>query len=50
MGENYWPYNIEDNRTVLEAISQYGYEQGLSPAKIDYMTFFHKEAAALPGA
>jgi 4,5-dihydroxyphthalate decarboxylase len=50
MGENYWPYNIENNRTVLEAISQYGYEQGLSPSKIDYMTFFHKEAAALPGA
>ena len=34
---------------VLEAMSQYGYEQGLSPTKIDYMSFFHSEAAALPG-
>jgi 4,5-dihydroxyphthalate decarboxylase len=49
MGENYWAYNIENNRTVLEAISQYGYEQGLSPAKIDYLAFFHAEAAQLPG-
>lgn len=49
MGENYWAYNIENNRTVLEAMSQYGYEQGLSPTKIDYMSFFHREAAALPG-
>ncbi len=50
MGENYWAYNIENNRTVLEAMSQYGYEQGLSPTKIDYMSFFHREAAALPGS
>jgi 4,5-dihydroxyphthalate decarboxylase len=50
MGENYWAYNIDNNRTVLEAISQYGYEQGLSPSKIDYMTFFHQEAATFPGA
>jgi 4,5-dihydroxyphthalate decarboxylase len=50
MGENYWAYDIEHNRTVLEAISQYGYEQGLSPTKIDYMRFFHPEAAAFPGA
>jgi 4,5-dihydroxyphthalate decarboxylase len=49
MGENYWAYNIENNRTVLEAIAQYGYEQGLSPTEIDYMSFFHREAAALPG-
>jgi 4,5-dihydroxyphthalate decarboxylase len=49
MGENYWAYNIDNNRTVLEAMSQYGYEQGLSPTKIDYMSFFHSEAAALPG-
>jgi 4,5-dihydroxyphthalate decarboxylase len=49
MGENYWAYNIGNNRTVLEAISQYGYEQGLSPTRIDYMSFFHREAAAFPG-
>jgi 4,5-dihydroxyphthalate decarboxylase len=49
MGENYWAYNIANNRTVLEAMTQYAHEQGLSPARIDYMHFFHPEAAALAG-
>ena len=49
MGENYWAYNIANNRTVLEAITQYGYEQGLSSERIDYKDFFQPDAAALPG-
>lgn len=49
MGENYWAYNIENNRTVLEAMTQYAHEQGLSPTRIDYMSFFHPEAASWPG-
>jgi 4,5-dihydroxyphthalate decarboxylase len=49
MGENYWAYNIESNRRVLEALTQFAHEQGLSPTRIDYETFFHPEAAALPG-
>jgi 4,5-dihydroxyphthalate decarboxylase len=49
MGENYWAYNVADNRVVLEAMTQYAFEQGLSPKKIDYMDFFHPQAAALPG-
>jgi 4,5-dihydroxyphthalate decarboxylase len=49
MGENYWAYNVENNRTVLEAITQYAYEQGLSPNRIDYQRFFSPEAAELPG-
>jgi hypothetical protein len=49
MGDNYWAYNIQNNRTVLDAMTQYAYEQGLSPGKIDYMAFFHPEAAALQG-
>ncbi len=49
MGENYWAYNVENNRRVLEAMTQYAHEQGLSPNRIDYQTFFHAEAAALPG-
>jgi hypothetical protein len=28
MGEHYWPYNIDDNRTALEAVTQFAYEQG----------------------
>ncbi len=49
MGENYWAYNIENNRAVLAAMTQYAHEQGLSPNRIDYMEFFHSEAAALAG-
>jgi 4,5-dihydroxyphthalate decarboxylase len=49
MGGNYWAYNVADNRHELVAITQYGFEQGLSPVKIDYMAFFHPEAAMLPG-
>ena len=49
MGENYWAYNIENNRAVLEAMTEYAHEQGLSPTRIDYMKFFDPEAAALQG-
>jgi 4,5-dihydroxyphthalate decarboxylase len=49
MGENYWAYNIENNQRVLEAITQYAHEQGLSPTRIDYKRFFSPQAAALPG-
>ncbi len=49
MGENYWAYNVADNVRVLEAMTQYAHEQGLSPARIDYRTFFHPQAAVLPG-
>ena len=28
MGEDFWPYGIESNRTTLEAFCQYAYEQG----------------------
>jgi 4,5-dihydroxyphthalate decarboxylase len=50
MGEDYWPYNIDHNRTALEAITQFAYEQGLSPEKVDYELFFHPEAAVLSGS
>ncbi|MGB7949420.1 MAG: hypothetical protein WCH75_17160 [Candidatus Binatia bacterium] len=49
MGENYWAYDIDHNRLALEAITQFGFEQGLSPTRIDFTTFFHPQAAALPG-
>ena len=50
MGENYWAYNIENNRRTVDSITQFAHEQGLSPSRIDYKSFFHPEAAALPGA
>ena len=49
MGENYWAYNIENNRRTLEAMTQFAHEQGLSPKQIDIESFFHPEAARLPG-
>lgn len=49
MGEHYWAYNIEDNRRSLEAVTEFAYQQGLTPTKLDYMSFFDAEAAALPG-
>lgn len=49
MGESYWAYNLEDNRRTLEALAQFAHDQGLSPDRIDYRSFFHPEAAALPG-
>jgi 4,5-dihydroxyphthalate decarboxylase len=49
MGDNYWAYNVENNRAVLDAMTQYAHEQGLSPTRIDYMEFFHPEAAELGG-
>jgi 4,5-dihydroxyphthalate decarboxylase len=30
MGEDYWPYGVEPNRTTLEALARYSFEQGLS--------------------
>ena len=49
MGEDYWPYNVEDNRHSLEALTLFAHQQGLTPYQVDYMSFFSPEAAALPG-
>ena len=34
MGDNYWPYGIDANRKVLEALFQYSYEQGLASCQL----------------
>jgi 4,5-dihydroxyphthalate decarboxylase len=49
MGENYWAYNIGDNATTLEAMMEFAHQFGITPAKLDYQSFFHPEAAALAG-
>jgi 4,5-dihydroxyphthalate decarboxylase len=49
MGDNYWAYNIDNNRITLEAMAQFAHEQGLSPQRIDIESFFHPEAARFPG-
>jgi 4,5-dihydroxyphthalate decarboxylase len=50
MGENYWAYNVENNRRTLEAMSRFAYEQGLCEQQIAIESFFHPEAAGFPGA
>lgn len=34
MGDDYWRYGIEENRTELEALTRYSFEQGLSARKL----------------
>ena len=40
MGDNYWPYGIDANRKVLEALFQYSYEQGLA-SQLTIEELFH---------
>ena len=50
MGDNYWSYNVADNRPTLQAITQFSHQQGLTPYQVNYEEFFDPAAAALPGA
>jgi 4,5-dihydroxyphthalate decarboxylase len=50
MGDNYWPYNIVDNRKTLEAMTLFAYQQGYTPHQVDYTKLFDPAAANLPGA
>lgn len=49
MGENYWPYNVQDNEVALRAMMEFAHQQGLTPSKLDPQSFFAPEAAALSG-
>jgi 4,5-dihydroxyphthalate decarboxylase len=49
MGENYWPYNVRDNVATLEAMMRFSHQLGVAPARLDYRSFFHAEAAELEG-
>jgi len=42
-GEDHWSYGIEANRPTLEAMVEYGYEQGLTPKKLAVEELFAKE-------
>ena len=47
MGENYWPYGIETNREVLEALFQYSHEQGLAQRELKIEELFHPSTLEL---
>ncbi len=49
MGERYWAYNVEDNRTALDAMVRFAHQQRLTPTVLDYEQLFDPRAAALPG-
>jgi 4,5-dihydroxyphthalate decarboxylase len=50
MGDDYFAYNITNNVKPLEAMMQFAQQFGITPKRLDYMSFFDPEAAALPGA
>ncbi len=47
MGDNYWPYGIDANRKVLEAMFLYSYEQGLASRQLTIEELFHPSTLAL---
>jgi len=47
MGDNYWSYGIEPNRTTLEALSRYSYEQGLASRELTIEELFHPSTLEL---
>ena len=47
MGDNYWPYGIEENRKTLETLFRYSYEQGLSNKQLTIEELFHHSTLRL---
>lgn len=43
MGQDYYPYGVDKNRKVIEAVCQYSYEQGLAGRKVDIKELFAPE-------
>jgi len=47
MGDDYWPYTVEDNARTLEAMMEYAHRFGVTQKKLDYRTLFHPELPAV---
>jgi 4,5-dihydroxyphthalate decarboxylase len=43
LGEDFWPYGIEANRTTLDAFAQYAFEQGVCQRKVPVEELFAPE-------
>jgi 4,5-dihydroxyphthalate decarboxylase len=50
MGPNYWPYNVADNRHVLEMVISFAHEQQMIPRPLAVDDLFIPETVAAPGA
>ncbi|MGY1620899.1 ABC transporter substrate-binding protein [Geodermatophilus sp. SYSU D00965] len=46
LGEDWWPYGLESNRTTLETFLRYHHEQGLSPRQYEPEELFAPESLA----
>jgi len=40
LGHDLWPYGLEANRTTLDALLQYSFEQGLAEQRLDVESLF----------
>lgn len=49
MGDNYFAYNVVDNKKPLDAMMQFAHEQGLTKKRVDFEGLFSPEAARFPG-
>jgi 4,5-dihydroxyphthalate decarboxylase len=43
LGDDFWPYGIEGNRSTLEAFAQYAFEQGITARHLQPEEIFAKE-------
>jgi 4,5-dihydroxyphthalate decarboxylase len=50
MGPNYWPYNVADNRHVLETAISFAHEQEMIPRLLSLGEVFIPETITAPGA
>jgi 4,5-dihydroxyphthalate decarboxylase len=50
MGRRYWPYNVADNRLVLDTLVAFAHEQGLTPSRLALEDLFVKDALEAPGS
>lgn len=46
MGQNYWSYGVEANRTTLETLFKYAHEQGLAKREVTIEEVFHPSTLA----
>ena len=49
MGEDYWPYGVNENTADLDTFCRYSYEQYLSPRQLNSKELFASETLAIAG-
>lgn len=49
MGDNYWSYNVADNRPALDSFVRFSLQQGVIAEPVDCQSLFDPQAAALAG-